>query len=169
MATSSRARSVTKLDTCPCELIDAAPADRTAIDETPANILDDEGDRHLALNLAQITLALHIGTVDALGWAVEADSSDKSIVNIMVRYPAGTCFTLQQLNLVQLVNELRVKEVWVQPEAEAVYVGVAMWRTGVAHEFTVQDLIVLRRVAEPGATPGSRKRARIGTSKKGKS
>lgn len=166
------ARPVERLQECPCELIGASPVDIVSFDHGPARILTDEGDRHLALNIAQVALGLHIGSIDALEWSVEQDSQDDSVVNVMTKFPLATCFTLQQLNLVQLVNELRVKDVWVQPEEDCVYLGVAMWRSDVVRQVTVQDLVVLRRSIESAADAptksGTRKRLRASApSKKG--
>lgn len=157
-------RPVERLLECPCELLDAAPVDIVSFDHTPAFILTDDGDRYLALNIAQVALSLHAGSTDALEWSVEADTEDAGVVNIMTKYPRSTCFTLQQLNFVHLVNELRVRSVWVQPEEDCVYLGVAMCRSDVVQQVTVQDIVILRRAIDSGGDAptksGPRKRLR---------
>ena len=157
------ARPVGRLAECPCALLDGAAADQVIVDNRPATSIADAGDRALATNVARIALSVHVGTATASGWTVEDDAADARVFNIMVKFPAGTCFTHQQLELVTLVNRLRVRSVWVQPEEDCVYLGAALWRSDVVGGFTVQDVVVVRRVADddgPAVDAGTGKRAR---------
>lgn len=160
---SHRARPVERLRECPCELLGAASTDHVSFDQRPANVLSDAGDRALVLNIAQIALSVHVGTLGAIKWGVEEDGDDEQIINVMVKYPHKTCFTDQQIELIKLVNKLRVRSVWIQPEDDCVYIGVAVWRSDVVGQFTVQDLVIVRRAVDEdtvAAKPPSKKRAR---------
>jgi hypothetical protein len=167
MAASSgthRARPVERLRECPCELLGAATTDHVSFDQRPANVLSDAGDRDLVLNVARIALSVHVGTAGAIEWGVEEDGDDEQIINVMVKYPHKTCFTDQQIELIKLVNQLRVRSVWVQPEDDCVYIGVALWRSDVVGKFTVQDVVIVRRAVDAdteAAKPPTRKRARV--------
>ena len=167
MAASQTARPVRRSGECVCELLGAAATDVVTIDTTPANRISGAGDRALVLNVAQVALSIHVGTASAMDWNVEDDAEDERILNVMFRFPAKTCFTDQQIEIVKLVNRLRVRSVWVQPEDDCVYIGVAVWRSDAVGEFVVQDIVIIRRASEPDEDPEetkaatSRKRARV--------
>ena len=169
MASGRVARRVEQLAECPCEILAAHHADEVIFDDVPARAVAEEGDRNLVINISHVVQSLHVGAEGPLGWMVEFDDDD-GVLLVMVKYPVKTVFTARQLALVELVNEVRIKEVWVQPEDDCVYVGVAVWRSDVAQQLTVQDLVVLRRSVDgPDVQPvktGNRKRMRVVASKK---
>ena len=169
MASGRVARRVERLAECPCELLAAHHADEVVFDDVPARGVAELGDRNLIINIAHVVQSLHVGAEGPLGWMVEFDDDD-GILLVMVKFPKKTVFTARQLALVELVNEIRIKEVWVQPEDDCVYVGVAVWRSDVAQQLTVDDLVILRRrVDGPDEQPvrtGARKRVRVGAAKK---
>lgn len=160
MATS-RARPVRSTGECACALLGAASTDIVTIDIRPANSIPDAGDRELVLNVAQVALSMHVGTDSAVEWSVEKDTEDDRIVNAMFKYPYKTCFTDQHIEAIKLVNKMRVRSVWVQPEDDCVYVGVSVWRSDVVAHFTVQDVVLVQRaVAVEDEPVGTKKRAR---------
>ncbi len=164
MATGRVARRVERPAECPCELLAAHPADEITFDDVPARAVAEEGDRNLVINISHVVQSLHLGPEGSLGWMVEFDDDD-NVLLIMVKFPAKTVFTSRQLSLVELVNEIRIKEVWVQPEDDCVYVGVAVWRSDVVQQLTVTDIVVLHRSIDgPEEQPvkgGNRKRIRM--------
>ncbi len=169
MASGRVARRVDRPAECPCELLGGEAADEVVFDDVPARAVAELGDRNLVINISHVVQSLHVGAEGPLGWMVEFDDDD-GILLVMVKYPAKTVFTARQLSLVELVNEVRIKEVWVQPEDDCVYVGVAVWRSDVAQQLTVQDLVILRRSVDgPDEQPvrsGNRKRMRVVAAKK---
>jgi hypothetical protein len=147
MASESRPRPVRPSKLCVCEIFDAGANSTVNIDTRPARDVADAGDRGLVINVAQVALSVRFGSAQVQCWFVEKDAEDARVIHVMFKFPAKTCFTHQQLELIKLVNTLRVREVWVQPEDTCVYVGAALWRSDTVAEFTVQDVVIIRRVA----------------------
>jgi hypothetical protein len=154
------ARPVERPAACLCELLKAHPSDEIVYDDVPARAIEDPGDRALATNVAHVVQSLHAAVTNSMEWHVEFD--DGGTIIVMVKFPARTVFTARQLALVETVNELRIKDVWIQPEDDCVYVGTTLVRSDVALQLTVQDIVILRRAVddESKGRGGVRKRAR---------
>jgi hypothetical protein len=152
------ARPVDRPAECLCELLGGQPRDEIVYDDVPARAVEDLGDRALVTNVAHVVQSLHAAVTNSLEWHVEFE--DDGTIIVMVKFPARTVFTARQLALVELVNEVRIKDVWVQPEADCVYVGTTVVRSDVAIQLTVQDIVILRRAVdnEPKGRGGKRKR-----------
>lgn len=157
------ARIPAKPATCVCQILDAPNSSEVVFDDVPARVIADLGDRALVTNVAHVIMTLDATMTNAREWHIETDPEEPNLYVVMVKFPAGSIFTSRQLSLVELVNELRVKQVWVQPEEDCVYIGTTVWNSTADITLTVQDIVVIRHMVDEDPTdrPGTRKRQRV--------
>jgi len=150
---------------CVCKHLGGDAAAHLDIDSSFAVSIADTYDRNLVVNIAATAQALLVGTADASEF--RAETTDEHI-NVVVRFPPGTCFDVEQLLTIKFLNEDRIRKIWVQPEADCVFLCTSVWRADVQRPSTVLDVVLVRRrIDATGVDTVGAKRRRTGSLPRG--
>ncbi len=118
-------------------------------DVIPAEDVPEE-DRNAVLQVAKVMLTLHHPRVRCESWFVKTDAGETGRYEVVVRWPARTMFSLNQLALVELVNSIRVEDVWVQSESDHVLLCASYRGATLAPLLVRQEIrIVTAKLGQP--------------------
>ena len=80
-------------------------------------------------------------------------------MNVMFAFDAHTRVSNTHFELIQSVNRVYVRQVWVQPETDQLYVGVALQRAG-TQVLTVAAVVHITNISTTDQTERASKRVR---------
>jgi hypothetical protein len=128
-----------------------------------AHSLEDPNDRVLVNSIAATAQALLLGVADVQEFHQELTTEH---INVIIKFPPNTCIDFEQFFAIKLINEDRIRKLWVQPDAAYVAMCVSVWRSDIQRPTSVIDVVLLtRRVsaangdrAQPARLTGKRQR-----------
>lgn len=154
---------------CPCRTL-GAPSEKIVIDSRPIentaigrNLAPEE--QELVLSLVHVVSSLQ--GLDCKSWSLEQDFNDEALVNVLFAFEPNTCVTYTHFEMIRCVNRLRVRQVWVQPETDQLYIGVALQRAG-TQVLTVAAVVHISSISttDPAVARGGGSSGGVGSNKR---